>query len=183
MRSHRLFYALWPDDRTRHALMELQAPLQGRKVRFANLHLTLAFLGQQPHETLAALKGVLADLRRISIPLAIDRIGYFTRSKIAWAGMHETPPQLISLQREVAVALAKRQITLDGAAAFRPHITLARDAPPPEDLPFTPFTWKATQVALVESTNQADGVHYRVLTAQEIYDSDVSGGNLPNEMS
>lgn len=164
-KSLRLFYALWPDDATRAALMDVQAPLAGRKTRYENLHMTLAFLGQQPADLLPALTAILAKLPRQSIPLTIDRIGYFTQKKIAWAGMHETSPALTDLNRHLLEALAQNKVAFSSASEFRPHVTLARDADAPEELPFQPFAWTCRHVALVESSNRVDGVHYQVLAS------------------
>ena len=55
----RLFYALWPDQATRAALMRLQSGLAGRRIAPGNLHLTLAFLGMQPSALLPQLAGAL----------------------------------------------------------------------------------------------------------------------------
>ncbi len=161
--SLRLFYALWPDDATREALMHMQARMHGRKTRYENFHLTLAFLGQQPADLLPAMRKILADIRPAQISLVLDRIGYFTQSRIAWAGMHETPAALIALQRDLVQGLAQNNIACNGRSAFRPHVTLARDAAPPEDLPFEPVVWRADHVVLVESTTDREGVIYRVI--------------------
>jgi 2'-5' RNA ligase len=166
--SHRLFYALWPDHTTRDALLNLQMRVLGRKTAFDNLHLTLAFLGQQPAELLPGLKTILIELPSTPITMVFNRIGYFTKNKIVWAGMHDTPAALIALQRNLMESLAQHNIAFNGQSEFRPHITLARDAPQPEDLPFPPIAWQAGQVALVESVNQPASVSYRVLASHPL---------------
>lgn len=163
--SLRLFYALWPDDSVRAELMRLQALIRGRKTRYQNLHLTLAFLGQQSADLLPLLKSMLATLPSNAATLAVDRIGYFKQKKIVWAGMHDTPDALSALNEDLAGMLARNNITFNDQSAFRPHITLARDADSPEELPFDPFVWRCDHVALVESVTQPDGVIYRVLAS------------------
>ena len=175
----RLFYALWPDDAVRAALMDIQAPMHGRKTPYRNLHITLAFLGQQPAGMLPALKKILAELPRTAPPLVLDRVGYFTNNRIAWAGMHGTPDALIALQRDLTHRLRQNQIDFKDAAEFRPHVTLARDAAPPECLPFEPICWQADHVALVESVTQQDGVSYRVLASATMHDSSINQTALP----
>lgn len=165
-RSLRLFYALWPDDATRVALIRLQAPITGRKARYENLHLTLAFLGQQPVDLLPVFTSILANLSSPPVTLTVDRIGYFTQKKIAWAGMHEAPVALSVLNSTLVSALKQNNIAFNSQSTFRPHITLARDAEQPEELPFHPFVWHGGKIALVESTNDADGVAYRVLASR-----------------
>ncbi len=167
----RLFYALWPDDATRTALMDMQARIQGRKTRYQNFHLTLAFLGQQPAGLLPALKKILADLSHAQISLVLDRLGYFTKNRIAWAGMHDVPEALIALQRDLAHKLAQNNIAYDDRSGFWPHFTLAREAAPPEDLPFTPIEWRADKVTLVKSTTEPEGVVYRVIATRHLDDA------------
>jgi 2'-5' RNA ligase len=174
----RLFYALWPDDATRAELMRLQTNLHGRMTHYDNLHITLAFLGQQPTSLLPALKDLLGHLPKSAMTLRLDRVGYFTRNRIAWVGMHEVPDALFELQGKLTQALLKEDIAFDSHSNFKPHVTLARDASMPPDLVFTPITWQANQVALVQSKAQPDGVSYRVLESRAL-DEDVW---TPNEL-
>jgi len=87
----RLFYALWPDKATRDALANLQLSIRGRIILPQNLHITLAFLGDQPVWLLPTLRTILEGLNFPRIDLKIDRIGFFARSRIAWAGMGKQP--------------------------------------------------------------------------------------------
>ncbi|HEY8100315.1 MAG TPA: RNA 2',3'-cyclic phosphodiesterase [Burkholderiaceae bacterium] len=170
--SLRLFYALWPDDAARAALMRLQVPISGRKTRYENFHLTLPFLGQQAADLLPLFKSILADISSPPITLMVNRIGYFTQKKIAWAGMNETPAALTALNDKLIEALRRNNIVFNNQSAFRPHITLARDAEPPEELPFDPFVWHCEHAALIESTNQEEGVVYRVLASHHLGQSE-----------
>src|SRR5688572_4527406 len=96
----RLFFALWPDDETRTALMQLQAPMQGRWIPYGNLHLTLAFLGMQPASVVATAKEILARLQPREETFIIDKVGYFPRNRVAWAGGHHVPEGLAALEQE-----------------------------------------------------------------------------------
>lgn len=166
--SLRLFFALWPDDTTRTALMQLQAPLRGRLISYDNLHLTLAFLGQQPATLLPDLKEMLVHLTSMTATLTLDRLGYFTRNRIAWAGTHQAPDTLLQLAQELTQALARLGIRLNGPHGFKPHITLARDASLPPDIVFDPIIWRADRVALVQSTTAAEGSIYQVLASRSL---------------
>ena len=161
--SLRLFYALWPDDETRAALAKLQAATSGRKTRYENLHLTLAFLGQQSSTLLPALQEIVASLPKTNMPLMVDRIGYFSKSRLAWAGMHAAPNTLFQLQRHLKSKLVQKNIVAGTQAAFRPHITLARDAAVPANTVFQPVLWHARDICLVASSTEPDGVRYRIL--------------------
>lgn len=166
--SLRLFFALWPDDSTRNALRALQGSMQGRLTSYTNLHVTLAFLGQQTATLLPALKEVLARLPRTEIMLTLDRVGYFPRNRIAWAGMHEVPQALLDLHRSLIDALAGHEVQCGDQHSYTPHVTLARDATLPPDLIFTPIQWRARHVALVQSDTRQEGVHYEVLALRAL---------------
>jgi 2'-5' RNA ligase len=166
--SLRLFFALWPDDATRTALMALQAAMRGRLAPYDNLHLTLAFLGQQPAALLPALKDALAHVPPSPLTLTMDRVGYFTRNHVVWAGMHDTPDALLTLQQELIQGLQRHAVAFRQEHGFKPHVTLARDAVLPADLVFEPIVWHATEIALVQSVTDADGTHYKVLASRSL---------------
>lgn len=166
--SLRLFYALWPDDATSAKLLQLQAPMHGRRIPYSNLHMTLVFLGQQPAALLPDLKDILERLPRTELSLTLDRVGYFPRNRIAWIGPRETPGALSALHRDLVQQLQQRKVSFNDQHAYRPHVTLARDAALPPDLTFDPIIWNATQVALVQSTTAAEGSIYRLLASRAI---------------
>jgi 2'-5' RNA ligase len=166
--SCRLFYALWPDDATRAALLALQAQASGGKpVPAANLHLTLAFLGQQASSAVPALHALSARWADFECELQLDTLGYFQRPKIAWVGMQDVPPALIALQKEVLAAVEEEGMVLPGARdSFVPHVSLMRDAVAPLACEITPVSWRARGVVLVESVPLPGGAQYRVLCAE-----------------
>lgn len=150
--QRKLFFALWPDDRTRAALAGLQPFAPGRPIPAAKLHLTLAFLGSQDEARLPALLDILHQLAVPPLELVIDCLGYFQRPRIAWAGMTQAPPALLTLQSELMAALTAAGFDPATHGSFKPHVTLAREAthaPPPAS--FAPVAWHGAHVALVES--------------------------------
>jgi 2'-5' RNA ligase len=152
--------------------MQLQATMQGQMTRYENLHVTLAFLGQQPAALLPDLKQILERLPRADITLKLDRIGYFTRKRIAWAGSHKVPENLLTLQQQLANALASLELTTDIREDFKPHVTLARETTPPPDTAFTPIVWHVNRIALVKSETLSSGVRYELLASRPL-DRDV----------
>lgn len=166
--SVRVFFALWPDDATRAALLALQASMRGRVIPYDNLHMTLAFLGQQPVSLLPVLKDILTHLPPLASKLVLDRLGYFTRKKIAWIGSHKVPDALPDLQRELVQAIVQSGIDYRIEQSFKAHITLARDAELPPDITFTPVEWHASQIALVQSSTQARGAVYQVVASRSL---------------
>ena len=162
----RLFYALWPDQATRAALTAWQAQVQGRKTLADNLHITLAFLGQQPIALLPALKAILKQLPPAELTLVLDRIGYFPRHRIVWAGASALPEALLSLQQTLLQALAQHGMALTDQPGFQPHVTLARDALRPPEIALQPVIWRVRQMVLVQSSTQAQAAFYRVLASR-----------------
>jgi 2'-5' RNA ligase len=167
----RLFYALWPDDATRTSLMQLQSGVHGRLTPYSNLHITLAFLGQQPVSALPVLKDILSELPASPMMLNLDRVSYFNKNRIAWAGMHDVPEELIKLQRSLVSALEENGIHFDNHSHFKPHVTLARDAAPPSDMVFEPIQWRAEQVVLVQSVTASEGPAYHVLDSRSLVEN------------
>jgi RNA 2',3'-cyclic 3'-phosphodiesterase len=150
--KRKLFFALWPDPATRAALAQLLPLVPGRPIPPAKLHLTLAFLGQQEETRLPALLAILARLAVPAMQLRIDCFGYFVRPHIAWAGMAQPPAALLDMQAQLMAELTAAGFDPATHGAFKPHITLAREAKhAPPDTPFAPVLWNVSQVALVES--------------------------------
>ena len=160
----RLFYALWPDAKTRNALARWQQSVRGRKVPAHNLHITLAFLGDQPAGLLPALKNVLAGIPVSRMLLNLDQFGYFEKNRITWAGMSVITPELTELHAILNARLKHLGIRHDERKRFTPHITLARDAHCPDAGQPAPIIWKADHVALVLSP--MDGKPYRLLASR-----------------
>ena len=166
----RLFFALWPDDATRRALAGLQQALGpqagGRLVAEDNLHMTMAFLGMQPARRLPAIIEVLGRMVVPEMTLLVDTYGYFPRARIAWAGLGAPPQTLMALQAELVGALRECGIGHDKESAFRPHITLMRNAVAGGLGAAGPVCWEAPRLALVQSATAARGSTYKVLAQQ-----------------
>lgn len=167
----RLFIALWPDETVRQKLADL--PLDGgRRVLPANLHMTLAFLGEQAEAVVPALHGILNDLAPQNITLNIDHLDHFvTRDEtILWAGPSSPPAALQDLQAVLQADLRKRGFKTTDHAHFIPHITLARRASRAAltNLPGmlgSAIPWIAQKPVLVHSQSTPAGQRYRVLTS------------------
>ncbi len=162
-----LFFALWPDDATRQALCEIQAHIRGRLTPYQNLHLTLAFLGVKPRATFPMLQSLMANLDNMPIRLEINRVGYFKKNRIAWAGTHAIPPALGQMRHQITELLEKHQF-LSEYKTFKPHITLARHAEPLPDLSFEPFVWLADQIVLAQSPMPNESRNYKILASKQL---------------
>lgn len=166
-KSVRLFYALWPDEATRAALVRWQDHVQGRKIPADKLHITLAFLGQQPIALVPTLQEILMSLPQMEMTLVLDRLGYFPRNRIAWAGAHAVPDSLITLHHALTQALKQHGVAFDDRSQFQAHLTLARDARAPADVALEAIPWRAGRVVLAQSSTEPEGVFYRLLAVRE----------------
>ena len=144
-----------------------------------NLHLTLQFLGETPESRITEIHRALSTVasRHAPFQLAVDdRIGYFGSMnpvRVAWVGMKGDIAALSVIQADIAVTMRELGFAAE-ERAYKPHITLARDAFFRQsevilknggiDLPVTPFPWmRIEQFALISSEIVQGGRRYRPL--------------------
>ncbi|MDO6583968.1 RNA 2',3'-cyclic phosphodiesterase [Salipiger sp. 1_MG-2023] len=122
----RCFLALPVPDALIPPLLAVQEAIPvGRAVPEENLHLTLAFLDEQPDYALAELDAALAPVLP-GCALALDGLVSFggRRVKLLAAGV-VPEPGLVALRATVLAAVRAAGIELP-RERFRPHITLIR---------------------------------------------------------
>ncbi len=162
----RLFFASWPDEVTRAALLAAagpQLPQVGRTLPAGNLHLTLVFLGNVPAAGLASLLRVGAALVWPATEVRLDRLDCWPRARVLVAVTSTPPPALLELEAELRNRLAAAGLRL-AAQPFRPHVTLARDVPArPAAALAPPVAWPLAELALVASQASPGGSCYRPL--------------------
>jgi RNA 2',3'-cyclic 3'-phosphodiesterase len=167
----RLFFALWPDDRLRDALLSVIQPLfatpGGRAVPAGNLHVTLAFLGGVAPDQIPPALAVASARAWPEADLVFDRLAWWPRARLLCLEASSLPPDFAA-----AVQVFHEDLRLSGFRVerrpFRAHITLARNVSHPPgggvgDQTISPFVWPVKGVALVASTPTPEGSLYRVL--------------------
>lgn len=123
----RVFVALPLPPDTRRALASLQAALpDGRLADPDNLHVTLAFLGDQREDVLEDLHLALDAIAIPPFALTIDGLGAFGKfpPRVLYAAI-SPDPALSHLRRKVRTAVRHSGIDLPHER-FVPHVTLAR---------------------------------------------------------
>ena len=163
----RLFFALWPDDAVRASLAALTARLaaecDGRPTAAANLHATLAFLGNVPEERVVEFTTLAENVRAAPFDLVLDTVGYWRHNRIVWVGAGQSPEPLAPLAQRLKSGLEALPWPVDDRPYF-PHVTLLRDARRGPALRTTPLLlWRVSDFALVSSTQQSGGVQYTPL--------------------
>ena len=129
----RLFIAIEFPEAVRDALAESAevlraACVQGNFSRRENYHLTLVFLGEVPPSGVKRVTAAMDACKFDPIPIAIGEPGRFCRDggDIFWRAVH-APAALAALQKALTVQLRKAGFAPEDRA-FRPHLTLARQA-------------------------------------------------------
>ena len=172
----RLFFALVPDAATQASLGVLARDVAvragGRAIVDANIHLTLAFVGDVEPDRIDVLREIVTALPREAFALSLDCIGTFRKSEIAWVAPSTVPAALPELQSSLAAALAKNDFPVE-ERPFHAHVTLARRcARHIAGTRPTPVEWRVERVTLMASTAAANGgVCYRELAGVSLIET------------
>ena len=164
----RLFFALWPDAVTRAALARAASQLvwrDGRRVPPENLHLTLHFLGTVADKAVPTVLNAAAQVTAPAFALAINTVGWWPRSRVAWLAPSAPPPTLIDLAGAARYAASGhgRSATQE---VFAPHISLARAVRrSPGLIAAVAVPWSVTHWALLQSITTTAGTHYEVIAS------------------
>ena len=167
IKTHRLFFALWPSDQIRQSIVEvlscLPAQINGRVMQTQNLHATLHYVGQVTESTKDCMHAAAQSVKAEAFQMNLDCLGLFQKAKIFWLGVQNTPEQLMQLHNKLGTALEDCGFKTD-ARAFSPHLTLLRKCrgPVPENSDFS-IPWRVEEFVLVESITCKEGVKYQVL--------------------
>jgi len=119
------------------------APDAGRPIAAANLHLTLAFLGDVSEEKQRALCELAGRIRQPGFTLTLDDAGQWLRSRVVWLGTRQPPRGLLQLANLLR-SQAARSGCYQSPQPFHPHITLLRDAGQAVKIPPPGFRWSFT---------------------------------------
>jgi 2'-5' RNA ligase len=161
--SLRLFFAL---SCPAHAAQDIlawreQTALGGHWVSPDNLHITLAFLGNQPLERLPALQALADDCIHAPFRLELDHLSLLAR-RFACLEPMPAPECLLGLQAQLATTLERAGLFHE-PRPYRPHLTLSREC---HQLPASAppkVTWQVAEFGLYASEPSAQGVRYRCL--------------------
>ncbi|HEY3400923.1 MAG TPA: RNA 2',3'-cyclic phosphodiesterase [Geothrix sp.] len=174
-RGLRLFFGLPLSADLRDALARWQQTQAAtRWSRPDGLHVTLAFLGERPADTLPGLETLASAVaaRHRAFALHTATLGGFPRNertRILWLGL-EPSPALNALVQDLRGTLAAAGEAFD-PKPFRSHITLARLRQPRALAAFTgpaPAAFAADSFALFESRGQGGHTPLRTWHLREV---------------
>lgn len=131
MSNKRLFFALWPDhrqrDRLRDAINSVAKTVEGRAVDRRNWHVTLAFIGVFPSQSIPYLLERAAEIHVEPFRLNFDRLEYWPRPRVASLTAATVPPELQALVDSLNGVMLDAGIEPE-ERTYRPHITVVRGA-------------------------------------------------------
>ena len=177
--SYRLFIAVFLDKEVKNVLQKLQEQLRaqsykGSFTRPENLHLTLAFLGETPENSIKTLHTIIQEIKTPAFELAINRTGCFTHSKkeLWWAGVDLNDPKLSlikSLHGQLINRLEEEGFPVD-KRPFNAHISLGREIrhSEPIELECPRVRLKVDRISLVKSERINGVLTYTEIFAQEL---------------
>ena len=166
--SKRLFFAIELPTTIQRQIVRWRAdcfpPEAGRPVAAANLHLTLAFLGDVSAEKQRALAVMAGRIAQPEFTLHLDDAGQWLRSRVVWLGTRQPPRGLLQLASMLR-AQAARSGCYQSPQPFHPHITLLREARHAVPIPPPGFSWTfaVSEFVLYESRFSRGRTRYTAL--------------------
>ncbi len=163
----RLFFALWPPDGLREKIQEATRQVttaqRGRVIPAANLHITIAFLGEIAQERVQAAVDAGAATQAPVFGLCLDRIEAMRRSRVLCLVPTSAPRFSRQVRRSIAIQSVRSTIQ-----APTPGVQAARDADArpvarADAVGIAPLHWHVDSFALVESQLGRTGSQYSVL--------------------
>lgn len=166
--SKRLFFAIEIPAKIQKQLVQWRAdnfPADaGVPVAAANMHITLAFLGEVSAEKQRALAAMAGRIRQPGFTLHLDDAGQWLRSRVVWLGTRQPPRGLLQLANMLR-AQAARSGCYQSPQPFHPHLTLWRNAGQAVSIPAPGFHWDfpVTEFVLYESRYAGGRTRYTPL--------------------
>jgi RNA 2',3'-cyclic 3'-phosphodiesterase len=131
MSAERLFFALWPPAAVRDALVAERAACSGTPGRLSHpldLHLTLVFIGNVDATLLPCIEMAADDVVEAPFRLPLDQLRQWPEQHL-WLAQPVDTPVLFHLVSQLQQNLLACGLPPE-SRRYRPHITLARKAPP-----------------------------------------------------
>lgn len=164
----RVFFALWPTEAERAALIAWQPVLarccEGRAMRSDTLHVTLAFLGEVDVARQGELRQAADEVDGVAFELHFDQVRYWQHNHIVYAVPTNIPEPLSLLVAQLERSLSRYHFRFD-RREYTPHVTLLRNAAWADARsPAIPAVqWHCHEFVLLASAPTERGAHYTAL--------------------
>lgn len=161
----RLFFALWPDEKTRSNVIAISRALNSSSLSVTaadNIHVTLVFLGNVTHEQEQKIREQIAMLHVMKVHITFDQLTWWRHTGIVCLTARQPSVQMLGLVSKLKDVVKRYGVEVE-SRPFQAHVTLARKARFKPQLVFPPVHWQADRFVLVESVRNHSGSTYRVL--------------------
>ncbi|PWC09875.1 RNA 2',3'-cyclic phosphodiesterase [Brenneria roseae subsp. americana] len=168
--TRRLFFALSLPEKIQQDIIRWRAEHflaeAGRPVAAANLHLTLAFLGEVSEQKEQVLRTLAGRISQPAFTVNLNDAGQWPRPGVVWIGCRQAPRGLLQLA-ELLRSQAARNGCYQTSQPFHPHITLLRGATRPVALPPADFNWSINMdhFSLYQSLFENGRTRYQTLAS------------------
>ncbi|MGB5831811.1 MAG: RNA 2',3'-cyclic phosphodiesterase [Thiohalocapsa sp.] len=152
MATERFFFALWPQARVRDALSDERRRLPGRPGKLSHpldLHMTLVFIGPVDETVLPCVESAADDVILAPFSFTLDALCSWPKQRLWLARPDEPPRPLLNLVSQLQQHLLACGLPPE-ARSYRPHVTLARRAPPLTACPIS-LGWEVGDFVLAAS--------------------------------
>ncbi len=129
------------------------------------LHITLMFLGAVDEKTQTCVERIASGIRWRPFTLSLNRLGWFARPQVFWAGCSKTPETILELVTDLQQGLKECGFAPE-RRRYHTHVTLARRvAQPPKETEIKPVDCYFNKLSLVESRIDNTGGTYHTLAS------------------
>ena len=160
----RLFFALWPDNKTQSSLYHVARQFKNEKVRLvkeSNLHITLEFLGEVSEYDQQQLIDQANLIKAKPFEIKLSNVGWWKKPGVLWIAPQHIPQSMTNLVESIKQIVEKQGLETD-KRSYKPHITVARKVKqiqlPEQSID---IRWQVDSFALIESKSTETGVAYR----------------------
>jgi 2'-5' RNA ligase len=105
-----------------------RAGIKAKMVELENMHITLQFIGEIPHEKVLLIQRNLQEVKASPFTIEFEGLGAFPNirnPRVIWVGVKKGADELSALARAVQQAVALSRIRFE-SEEFTPHLTIAR---------------------------------------------------------
>ena len=162
----RLFFALWPDNKTQLSLYHVARQFKNEKIRLlkeSNLHITLEFLGEVSECDKQQLIEKSNHIRVEPFEIELTNVGWWKKPGVLWIGPEHIPQALTDLVESIKQIVEQQGLETD-KRSYKPHVTIARKVKqiqlPEQSID---IRWQVNSFALIESKSTEMGVAYQLI--------------------
>ena len=164
--TQKLFFALWPGDKQRQKLTQIQNDLKlaefSRCTTPENLHITLYFLGEVQSDRIPELIGFVEETQFEPFQFDLNLVGVWPRNRIVWCGTVAESDGIQTLVNTIQQSSPVQSMHFR-KKKFKTHITLARKATRRVFERIEPIQFFADSISLVRSVPIDGGVRYEIV--------------------